>query len=139
MADDQVSALRSRIMKSVPRADTKPELVVRRLCHSMGHRFRLHRRDLPGSPDLVFPRLSKIIFVHGCFWHRHPGCSKATMPKSRQQFWTQKFDNNVLRDARSEEQLWQMGWTVAIVWECETRNKAALQTRLANFLEENVS
>ena len=135
----EVPALRSRIMKSVKNADTKPEMVVRRLCHSMGYRFRLHRKDLPGTPDLVFPRLLKVVFVHGCFWHRHPNCRRATNPKTRENFWRDKFEANVLRDARSEEALREMGWAVLVIWECETRDKNDLELRLRRYLESSAN
>ncbi len=92
----------------------------------MGLRFRLHRRDLPGTPDLVFPKRRTVLFVHGCFWHRHPGCGKAGLPKSRVEFWRAKFDRNVERDRRVAEVLAAAGWTVAIVWECETKKPAHL-------------
>ena len=134
MTNEKVSELRSRIMKSVGRADTKPEIVVRRLCHSMGYRFRLHRKDLPGTPDLVFPKLRKVVFVHGCFWHRHPNCPRATTPKTREEFWWDKFKANVQRDARSEKALRSMGWAVLVIWECETQNVALLELQLRRFL-----
>jgi len=114
--------------------DTKPELIVRRLAHALGYRFRLHRRDLPGSPDLVFPSRRKIVFVHGCFWHRHPGCKKTTTPSTRHDFWQKKFDQNVERDIRKEVQLIAAGWDVLVVWECETRDAARLTSTLREFL-----
>ena len=135
VTNDEVSELRSRIMKSVGREGTKPEMVVRRLCHSMGYRFRLHRKDLPGTPDLVFPKLRKVVFVHGCFWHRHPSCPKATTPKTREKFWRDKFEANVLRDARTEEALREIGWKVLVVWECETSSRKTLELRLQQFFE----
>jgi DNA mismatch endonuclease (patch repair protein) len=94
---------------------------VRRAAHALGLRFRLHRRDLPGNPDLVFPKHRAVLFVHGCFWHRHAGCAKATTPKSRTNFWQTKFDATVARDARSEESLEKAGWRVFKLWECETK------------------
>jgi DNA mismatch endonuclease (patch repair protein) len=100
----------------------------------MGFRFRLHRRDLPGTPDLVLPRLRKAIFVHGCFWHRHQGCPKATTPKTRFEFWQSKFEANVVRDARKERELREAGWDVCIIWECETRSYADLGQRLQQWL-----
>ena len=133
MMNDEVSDVRSRIMRSVKHANTKPEMVVRRLCHSMGYRFRLHRKDLPGTPDLVFPRFHRVIFVHGCFWHRHPNCPRATNPKTRQKFWRDKFDTNVKRDARAQEALRRMGWIILVVWECETRETEALKLRIRKF------
>ena len=100
----------------------------------MGFRFRLHRRDLPGKPDLVFPRLGKIIFVHGCFWHRHEGCRLATRSKTRTEFWDAKFERNVERDRRVQAELRNLGWDVLVVWECETRDPVKLQKVLGEFL-----
>ncbi|MGZ8286876.1 MAG: very short patch repair endonuclease [Allosphingosinicella sp.] len=126
-----------RRMARVRQRDTAPELTVRRLAHQLGYRFRLHRRSLPGSPDLVFPRLRKIIFVHGCFWHRHPGCRRATLPKTRPAFWENKFRENVSRDARNEALLRAAGWDVTTVWECETLDRGRLRSCLASWLEVN--
>lgn len=117
-------------MRCVGRANTKPELIVRSLLHSFGLRFRLHRKSLPGSPDIVLSKHHTAIFVHGCFWHRHPGCKYATTPKTRQEFWIPKFEGNVARDARKEAQLQELGWRVLIVWECETKDLVALSVRL---------
>src|SRR5690606_17349794 len=113
---------------------SEPELRVRRVAHELGYRFRLHRRDLPGSPDLVFPRLRKAIFVHGCFWHRHPGCARATSPKTRAEYWQEKFLRNVARDAARLTELRELGWDVLVVWECETTNQRALAATLLSFL-----
>ncbi|MEO1039651.1 MAG: DNA mismatch endonuclease Vsr [Pseudomonadota bacterium] len=134
MVDRLTPERRSRLMSRVRSKDTSPELRVRRIAHALGYRFRLHRRDLPGKPDLVFPRLKKTVFVHGCFWHRHPGCRKATMPKSRTEFWQEKFDRNVARDERALEELKVLGWRVLVIWECETKSDDALRQRLAEFL-----
>lgn len=117
-------------MRSVRREDTRPEMIVRRIVHKIGARYRLHRKDLAGSPDLVFPGRRLCIFVHGCFWHRHPGCRFASTPKSNVLFWGEKFRANVERDARKESQLRALGWRVIVVWECETRNITALRERL---------
>lgn len=114
--------------------DTRPEMFVRRAAHAMGYRFRLHRRDLPGSPDVVFPSKRSVIFVHGCFWHRHPGCRRASIPSTRQEFWQAKFHRNVERDRRNEAELRAAGWRVFIVWECETKNIDELRDRLQQFL-----
>lgn len=114
--------------------DTKPEMVVRHLLHAIGRRFRLHRRDLPGTPDIVLPGSRKAIFVHGCFWHRHEGCARATTPKTRAEFWQEKFDRNVARDERKEAELRAAGWDVTTVWECETRDPATLEIRLRDWL-----
>lgn len=121
---------RSDIMRAVKRAHTKPEITVRQMLHALGLRFRIQRRDLPGSPDIILPRFQTVIFVHGCFWHRHPGCRYATTPKTRQEYWLPKFMANVERDARKESQLRELGWKVLIIWECETRDRGGLTTRL---------
>lgn len=129
-----VDPRRSALMSRIRGRDTKPELVVRRLAHALGYRFRLHRKDLPGSPDLVFPSRRQAIFVHGCFWHRHSGCSKTTTPKTRADFWNKKFEANKERDARQHAELAAMGWDVLVVWECETKYLEFLAGRLREFL-----
>ncbi len=125
---------RSALMSRVKAKDTKPELRVRRSAHGLGYRYRLHRRDLPGSPDLVFPGRRKALFVHGCFWHRHQGCRKTTMPKTRAKFWQRKFDDNVRRDERVIAALRDLGWDVLVVWECETSDENLLRRTLIEFL-----
>jgi len=132
--DIRVDSKRSANMARVRSRDTEPELLVRRFAHALGFRFRLHRRNLPGTPDLVFPRLRKIILVHGCFWHRHDGCDRTTTPKTRTSFWLSKFDANVARDKRTTRELRRLGWKVLIVWECETREPLLLRRRLRKFL-----
>lgn len=127
---DLEAEVRSRIMRSVKRAHTKPEIFVRRLLHSLGLRFRVNRHDLPGSPDIVLPKYKTVIFVHGCFWHRHSGCRFSTTPKTRVDYWLPKFASNVERDVRKERELKDLGWRVMIVWECETRDQASLLARL---------
>ena len=131
MTDIVDSKRRSAMMARIRGRDTAPELAVRRIAHRMGLRFRLHRKDLPGRPDLVFPKHRLAVFVHGCFWHRHEGCRHATTPKSRVVFWTEKLAMNVARDARQEAALKELGWRVLVIWECETRNEAAVERRLA--------
>ena len=126
-------AIRSRMMASVPQRNSRPELIVRQIAHSLGFRFRLHRRDLPGTPDIVFPRLRMAIFVHGCFWHRH-GCRKTTTPTSNARFWQQKFDENRRRDRRAIRMLRQTGWKCIVIWECQTKSVKRLQERLLRFL-----
>ena len=125
---------RSRMMSSIRSKDTRPELVVRKLAHRMGYRFRLHRRDLPGSPDLVFPGRRKVIFVHGCFWHRHPACKFTYSPKSRIDFWNEKFASNIARDAAAIASLQENGWDALVVWECESSDTDALAARLQAHL-----
>ena len=124
----------SRRMSRVRKTNTKPEIVVRRLAHRMGHRFRLHRRDLPGTPDIVFPGKRKVIQVQGCFWHQHEGCRLANMPKSRLEYWGPKLARNVERDATTLAALREAGWEPLVVWECETRDEDALRERLQAFL-----
>jgi len=111
-----------------------PELTVRRCAHAFGFRFRLHRRDLPGTPDLVFPSRRKIIFVHGCWWHQHPGCKKASGSKTQSEFWQEKFARNVARDSRVENDLRSAGWDVLTIWECQTRSREQVETLLEGFL-----
>jgi DNA mismatch endonuclease, patch repair protein len=127
-------AERSTLMSRIQGKNTKPEILVRSAAHSLGYRFRLHRRDLPGTPDIVFPRLGKVIFVHGCFWHQHRGCRYAYKPKSNSLFWEKKFSGNVERDKRHLRALRQLGWDVLTVWECDTKNLAKLLRRLDAFL-----
>jgi DNA mismatch endonuclease, patch repair protein len=132
--DTLTKAERSERMARIRSKDTQPELRVRRIVHALGYRYRLHRRDLPGCPDLVFPSRRKIVFVHGCFWHSHQGCVIANKPKSRSDFWVEKFERNKLRDARNQEALKLDGWRVFTVWECETKGITTLATRLSRFL-----
>jgi len=126
---------RSALMSRIRGRDTKPELVVRSLLHRMGYRFRLCRRDLPGSPDIVLPRHGMVVFVHGCFWHRHKGCKGATSPKSNVGFWQDKFAANVERDARNRRDLRCLSWKVVTVWECQTRDLAKLEAMLRRKLD----
>jgi DNA mismatch endonuclease (patch repair protein) len=125
---------RSRMMARIKGKSTKPELTVRQTAHRLGYRFRLHRRNLPGSPDLVFPRLKLAIFVNGCFWHRHENCRHAYDPKTNVEFWTGKFMNNVIRDKKAKRDLEEMGWRVAVIWECETADVAALRRTVGAIL-----
>jgi len=134
LAGAPFDAERSALMRRVRGTDTTPERVVRRAAHSLGYRFRLHRRDLPGTPDLAFPRRRKVIFVHGCFWHRHPGCSRTTTPATRADYWREKFEQNVARDRRNIAALQALGWEVLVVWECETFDRTSLLERLSRFL-----
>lgn len=122
-------------MARVRRENTRPELIVRSLLHRMGYRYQLHRKDLPGTPDIVFPSKRKVIFVHGCFWHQHEECSKATLPKTRADFWQEKLSANRIRDARVQDELRILGWDVYVVWECLTRDRAKLKQSLEQFLK----
>ncbi|MCD8062392.1 MAG: DNA mismatch endonuclease Vsr [Akkermansiaceae bacterium] len=112
---------RSRMMSGIKGKNTKPELLLRSALHKLGFRFRIQRKDLPGKPDIVLPKYKTIIFVHGCFWHRHPGCKYAYTPKSNIEFWTSKLEGNVIRDRLTEKALEEMGWRILIVWECEVK------------------
>jgi len=117
------------MMKGIRSKDTKPEITVRRYLHAQGLRFRLHSRKLPGSPDIVLPKYRVAIFVHGCFWHRHPGCRYATTPANNAERWKLKFDANIERDARKEALLSAAGWKVMVIWECELRHAPELRLR----------
>src|SRR6056297_4136709 len=127
MTDRLSPTERSRNMSRIRGKHTGPEMRVRRAAHALGLRFRLHRQDLPGTPDLVFPKLRVALFVNGCFWHRHEGCSKAYSPKSNEDFWRAKFAANVERDARKAAALEAAGWMPVVIWECETADPDALR------------
>lgn len=133
--DTLASAERSARMALVRAKDTKPELLVRRLVHGMGYRYRLHQRNLPGTPDLVFPGRGKVIFIHGCFWHRHARCALARLPKSRGEFWLPKLTANAERDARNVRALRRLGWSVLTIWECQLGDTAKLAKRIRRFLD----
>ena len=126
----------SKRMSKVRPLDTTPEKLVRSLVTGLGWRYRLHRHDLPGRPDLVFARSRKVILVHGCFWHRHSGCKRCTTPARNAELWQEKFTRTVARDVRNLAALAEQGWRVLVVWECETADAAALEARLAAFLGE---
>jgi DNA mismatch endonuclease (patch repair protein) len=134
-SDYHVDPKRSAIMRAVPRSNSSAEVQVRRLLHRLGLRFRLHQRNLPGTPDIVLPRYKTVVFVHGCFWHRHEGCSKATMPKTRSAFWRAKFEGNVERDRRNVDALENAGWRVLVVWQCELSSPIRLQDRLSRSFQ----
>ena len=126
---------RSRIMSRIKGRDTKPEIRIRRLVHGLGYRYRLYRRDLPGTPDLVFPGRRKIIFVHGCFWHQHD-CPRGSRPSSNKRFWKAKLRKNVERDNKNISALIAAGWSILIIWECEIKSLTALSARITSFLEQ---
>jgi DNA mismatch endonuclease (patch repair protein) len=134
---DDVSEKRSKTMAAIKSANTKPELIVRRLVHSLGHRYRLHRKDLPGTPDLAFIGRKKAIFVHGCFWHQHsdPDCPRFHVPKSRTDYWLPKLQRNVERDAKHLQQYDEMGWQVLTLWECEVAATDSLTAKITQFLK----
>lgn len=126
-------------MRRIRSEDMRPELAVRSLVHRMGHRFRLHRRDLPGKPDLVFVAQRKVIFVHGCFWHSHADCKYAHVPKSNPDYWGPKLKRNRERDAKSIAALKGDGWKTLVIWECETRRENTLKKRVKAFLSTNAA
>ncbi len=133
MTDRLTIEQRSNLMRRVRGKDTAPELLVRRLAHAAGFRFRLHRKDLPGNPDLCFPTRHKVIFVHGCFWHGH-GCKIGRLPKSRLEFWQPKIARNRERDTAAVAALATLGWRVFTVWQCQTKDRPALRQRIVEFL-----
>lgn len=137
MVDTLSPASRSIRMSKIKGKDTKPELLVRRLTHRLGYRYRLHRKSLPGRPDLVFGPRRKVIFVHGCFWHRHEDsdCKLARLPKSRLDFWLPKLDANKERDERNIFELRKLGWDVLVFWECQTRNEDEMERLVTQFLD----
>lgn len=139
MADSLTPERRSWNMAQIRGKNTKPEIIVRSLLHHLGYRFTINasnNKKLPGRPDIVLPKYKTAVFVHGCYWHRHPGCKYAYNPKSRIEFWQKKFEENVERDTRQMIELRQMEWQVEIVWECETKTDAALQAVAERILKE---
>lgn len=122
-------------MRAIRSKDTAPEMVVRRLLHGMGYRYRLHRRDLPGKPDIVFGSRRKAIFVHGCFWHQHSGCREGRPPRSNAEYWEPKLARNRTRDEEHLQALTKLGWRVLVLWECEVTDLETLNNRLKAFLE----
>jgi DNA mismatch endonuclease (patch repair protein) len=133
--DSLSPAERSEIMSRVRSKNSRPEMFVRKLVFALGYRYRLHAKDLPGHPDIVFRRCRKVIFVHGCFWHRHASCPLARLPKSRLDFWVPKLEGNKRRDRRTNRALGKEGWKVLTVWECQVKNDARLEARLRRFLD----
>lgn len=134
MADIFSKRKRSEIMRKVKGKNTKPELAVRKLIYSLGYRYRLHSESLPGHPDIVFSKLRKVVFVHGCFWHKHKGCSKALPPKTNTMFWKNKLVSNQKRDIKVQSALKREGWKVCIVWQCEIKNLDKLSSKVVRFL-----
>lgn len=128
---------RSERMSRIRLKDTKPELVVRRLIHGLGYRYRLHDRHLPGHPDLVFKGRGKIIFIHGCFWHLHAGCANNRPPKTRRDFWMPKLEGNRARDKREQAKLRKLGWRIMVIWECQLADTDRLTKRIQAFLEKS--
>ena len=117
-------------MSAIKSKNTKPEIKVRKVLHSMGYRFRLHSKDLPGSPDIVLPKYKTVIFVHGCFWHRHENCKYASTPKTRKEFWNKKFTENKKRDSEIQEKIKILDWRSVVIWECETKNIENLRDKI---------
>lgn len=141
MVDSLSPKARSERMSRIRGKNTKPEMLVRRLVTALGYRYRLHRSDIPGCPDLVFNTRKKAIFVHGCYWHRHPDptCKLARLPKSRLDFWLPKLENNRVRDERNQEELRLLRWEVLVVWECQLARPVELKSLLREFLENEVN
>ena len=134
----KVSEQRSRNMSAIKSKNTKPEIAVRKVLHSMGYRFRLHRKNLPGSPDIVLPKYKTVIFVHGCFWHRHENCKYASTPKTREEFWQNKFKVNLKRDREIQEKIKNIGWKSVVIWECEVKNnKLNLEEFIGPLMKKN--
>ena len=125
---------RSRNMAAVKNKNTAPEIIVRKTLHRLGYRFRLHRRDLPGNPDIVLPKYRAVIFVHGCFWHGHPGCSRASRPQTNAEFWNTKLDKNLRRDQEVQARLHALGWRVLVIWQCRTKDREQLEQQINHFL-----
>jgi len=130
----RTAAQLSEHMRTIRKKDTRPEIAVRRIVHALGYRFRLHRRDLPGTPDIVLPRHRKVILVHGCFWHQHANCRLSKLPRSRTSYWLPKLARNVQRDETALTALRQMGWKACVIWECEVADQGRLLKRLNRFL-----
>jgi DNA mismatch endonuclease (patch repair protein) len=135
MVDTFSPAKRSAIMARIGGKDTAPEMRVRRLLHALGFRFRLHATALPGKPDIVLPRYRKVIFVHGCFWHAHTRCRRATLPTTNAEFWTTKIGKNRMRDRRARRQLRRLGWGVLVLWQCQLSDMDFVTSQLVNFLQ----
>jgi DNA mismatch endonuclease (patch repair protein) len=134
MTDKVSREQRSANMRAVRSRNTQPEVRVRQIAHALGYRFRLHFRKLPGNPDIAFPGRRKAVFVHGCFWHRHKGCRRASIPKSNRAFWRAKLARNASRDAEELAAIRKQGWRALVVWECEIKNERRLAARLRRFL-----
>jgi len=134
VTDTFTPAKRSSVMRAIKGKDTKPEMIVRSLAHELGYRFRLHRRSLPGCPDLVFVKQRKVIFVHGCFWHGHAGCREGRLPRSNVEYWTQKIGRNKQRDSRAVRELRKDGWGVMTMWECQLDDRERIRGRIKRFL-----
>lgn len=135
MADTLTQDERSRLMAKVRGKDTGPERMVRSLLQRAGYRFRLHVSELPGTPDIVLPRLRAVVLVHGCFWHRHKGCKEATTPKTHRKYWADKFARNIANDRKHSRELRRLGWRVIVIWECHLKHPDRVQSRLQRLLK----
>ncbi|HIW00280.1 MAG TPA: DNA mismatch endonuclease Vsr [Candidatus Desulfovibrio intestinipullorum] len=135
MTDIVCREVRSRMMAGIHSKDTQPELIVRKWLHAHGYRFRLHKKELPGKPDIVLPRYHSVIFVHGCFWHRHEHCRYATTPGTNSEWWMKKFQKNVERDKKVMKELEEMGYHILVIWECEIKDKSYIE-KTVKFFEE---
>lgn len=138
MTDKESAAKLKYKMSRIKGKDTKPEIIVRSMLHRAGFRFRKNVADLPGKPDIVLPKYKTIIFVHGCFWHQHKGCSKCKIPKSKVEFWTEKLGKNVIRDKKHKKNLKKLGWKVIYVWECELKNFEAIEKNLPKKIKSAI-
>jgi len=132
----KVSKERSKNMTAIKSKNTNPEIKVRKLLHSLGYRFRLHKKELPGSPDIVLKKYKTVVFVHGCFWHRHKECKYASNPKTREEFWNKKFLSNIERDIKVRERIKAAGWKSIVVWECELKDIQKLKKRLIPLFDK---
>lgn len=141
MVDKLTPEERSKNMGNIRSKDTSPEIIVRKLTHSLGYRYRLHRKDLPGKPDIVFSNRKKIIFIHGCFWHQHddPSCKIARIPKSRTEYWVPKLQRNIERDREHQAQLLSMGWRMLVIWECEVKDLEKLTYKIRKYLSNSTA
>jgi len=128
---------RSEIMRRITSKGTKPEIQVRRLVYCLGFRYRLHKKELPGNPDLVFSKRKKLIFVHGCFWHQHDGCKSSHIPKTRKEYWAPKLARTIRRDKENQAKLRDLGWDILVIWECQVRDIEKLTEKIKTFLENN--
>ena len=137
MVDHLTPEKRSWNMSKIRGKNTKPEMLVRSVLHKMGYRFRIHRQNLPGTPDIVLPKYKTVIFVHGCYWHRHSGCKRCTTPSSNKKYWLKKFQRNIEKDRENVKELKQLGWDVLIIWECEVKDINTLQNQISSKLKLN--
>ena len=129
---------RSKIMSHISGENTKPEIIIRKIAHSLGYRFRLHKKDLPGKPDIVFPKYKKVIFVNGCFWHGHINCSRSKLPTTNYKFWKEKIEGNKKKDTRNYRSLKKLGWDYLIIWQCGIKvvNRGKLETKIQKYLSQ---